>query len=879
MNWFGRLIRRQEQEHDLKREMSDHIERQVADYRRSGLTEEEARRKTSLIFHRASIQEAVLEQWGTAQLDRLWQDGRFAMRSFRKNLNFTLAIIFSLALGLGGTCAFFSVIYGVVIHPMYRDVSHIIVPTYSNPDTEGRRPVFYYSMADYLQLNKGLNSFESVIFTTSRTAVTDEAEPRNVNVLGVSPNYFQFFNTPTVVGRPFMPGDVPNGQSPPPLAVIGYKFWIKEFNGDPSIIGHDLKLSSSVYKVLGVMPRSFTWFDTDVFTPEPMRPNKDETVSVYFKLREGAALGSANAELQAVTERIAKADPEHHSRDPLYMHAEPFQDWVLGKLPGQLLILMAAVSMLLFIACGNVSVLLLARSEARMEEIGMRFALGATRGRIIRQLLTETLLLAFAGCALSVLFAWRGLPALLAALPETAVPHEAAVGLNWPVLGFAILVSLVTGLSAGLAPALRSSRNNVHATVKSGNRTTSGNRFGISTQTILVTAEIALSATLLIGCLVSIRTLLNLYHSALGYNPHHVAVLSVNLSRNPKLSWNERRAYYERLEQALAQVPGVQSVSQTFNAVPPSIEFGWRFKVPGVLETNTTEARLGLVGAEYFKTLQTPLIAGRSFTPTEMEQGAQVAVINEKLARTLLAKGKTPVGTQLQLDPFTPREDALPPKQTIFFQVIGVAATVENENLQQSSAPAIYLPYTHLLFRGITFLVRTHGSPKLLERTFQKRLHRLVDADQPVAEFDTLDHILALSPLSHAQSGATLFSIFAFVAIALASFGLYSVVSFGVAQRYKEFAIRRALGAQSGQIASIILKWMAAVTGMGIIVGILATVTFSKTLAYYEQGWRTNNLTTLLAVPALLILVSTIAVLPVIIRAISISPNNALRTQ
>lgn len=857
MNWFQWLMQKQQLENDLERQISDHIERQVSDHRRSGLTEE----------------------WGTAELDRLWQDVRFAMRSFRKNLNFTLAVIFSLALGLGGTCAFFSVIYAVVTHPMYKDVSRIIVPRFSERDTGGRRPPFYYTMADFLQLDKRVNTFQSVILTTSRTAVTDEAEPRNVNVLGVSTNYFEFFNTPTILGRPFMPGDIPQSQSPPPLAVIGYKFWMKEFDGNPSAIGRDLKLGPDVYKVMGVMPKSFTWFDTDVFTPEPIRPEKNKYVAVYFKLRNGVPLRVADAELQVMTERIAKADPEHHPRLPFHMHAEPFQDWVLGKLPGQLLILMAAVSMLLLIACGNVSVLLLARSAARQQEIAMRFALGATRGRIVRQLLTETLLLSFCGCALSVLFAWRGLPALLAALPETSVPHEAAVGLNWPVLGFAILISLATGLFAGLTPALRLARDSVHATVKSGSRTTAGGRFGITTQTILVTAEIALSAMLLIGCVVAVRNLLAIYQSALGYNPHNVAVLSVGLSHNRTLSWDKRRAYYEHLEQALTEVPGVQSVAQTFDAVPPSIDFGWEFKIPGVLETNTTKARLGLVSTDYFRTLQTPLIAGRVFTPTEIKQGAQVAVINEKLARTLMQKGRTPVGAQLQLATFKSGENAMPPKQTVFFQVIGVVATVENENLQQSSAPAIYLPYTHLLYRDMTYLVRTHGNPQLLESTFQRRLHRLVDADEPLAEFDTLDHILALSSLSDAQSGATLFSLFAFVAIALASFGLYSVISFGVAQRNKEFAIRRALGAQSGHVASIMLKWMAGVTGVGIILGILGTFVFGNMLAYYEHGWRTNDPITLLAVPVLLILVSTIAILPAIMRAISILPNSVLRTQ
>ncbi len=811
--------------------------------------------------------------------DRLLQDLRFAACTFRRDWNFSLAVILSLALGIGGTCAFFSVIYAVVIHPMYKDVSRIIVPTVSTPDSEDRRPPLEYQMADFPQMQKGLRAFENIILTGSRTAVTGGSSPRNVNVMDVSSNYFEFFDTPALLGRPFFHGDVPQPQSPPPLAVIGYKLWTQEFDGSPGVIGSDLRLGNDVYKIIGVMPKTFTWFDTDVFTPARLRPEKGRSVSIYLKLRKGATLHSADAELQAMTEQVAKQDPKHYPKLPFHMNADPFQDWVLGKLPGQLLILMAAVSMLLLIACGNVSVLMLARSQARKQEIAMRFALGATSGRIIRQLLTESLLLSLSGCALSVLFAWRGLPALLAALPETSIPHEAAVGLNLPVFAFATVVSLATGIGAGLAPTLALVRDSVHSTVKSGSRTTAHSRFRISGQTMLVTAEIGLSAMLLIGCAVAIRTLVQLTHVDLGYNPRNVAVLSVSLTRNTKLPWLERRAYYDRLQRALAETPGVLNVTAANGAVPPMLDFEVDFAVPGLTQSSTASIAMGLVGADYFKTLRTPLISGRVFTLAEVEQGSQVAVINDLLAKQLIGSGRPAIDSVIELPSPQVHEDASPPNGTRFYRVVGVVDTIENQNLMGSAKPAIYLPYTQLLTRYETFLVRTGGDPRTLEHTLQKRLHAFVDADQPLAEFDTLDHLLALSSLGDAESSGTLFSIFAFVAVVLAGFGLYSVLSFSVAQRNKEFAIRRALGAQSEQVAGMILKWVLAVTGAGILLGISGTFAFGKLLAYYEPGWQTNDPFTLAAVAALLLGINLVAILPALVRALGIVPETVLRAQ
>lgn len=814
-------------------------------------------------------------------MDTLLQDLRFALRSFRRNLQFTVTILLSLGIGLGASCAFYSVIHAVVVQPMYRDVSRILVPTFAEPDSDGRRPVFWYTLADYLLLQGKLHTFSGVIATRPHTAVLNRAEPRNVNIMAVSPNFFDFFGTRAVLGRTFTSRDIPRPGTPPALAVIGYKLWQREFDGSSAVLGSWLTFpgsSSQTFQVIGVMPKSFTWFNTDVFAPLPMRPNSDAYVSLYFKRGKEATPAAADAELQSVTEVLSKNDPAHHAKLPFRMHGEPFQDWVLGKLPGQLMILMGAVTMLLAIACGNISILMLARSETRRQEIAMRSSLGATRWRIARQLLTETLLLSLGGCAVGVLFARTALPGLLAALPEGRLPQEAAIKLSWPVLAFAIAVSVVSGICIGLVPIFWLGSEVSKRGMQSGQRITSRGRFRIHPQTILVAAEVALGAMLLVGCVVAVRRLTDLQHVRLGYNPDHVAVLSVNVSNDRQLDWAKRRDYYERIERELIETPGVQAVAETLNAIPPVIEFGSKFTIHGAPDRERS-ARVGLVSSDYFRTLETPVVAGRVFDAQEVREAASKVVINMALARTIKAQGQEPVGTVIEMKPFQADEKQAPPKQSSAWQVIGVVATIENQNLEQTSEPAIYLPYTDLLYRGITFLVRTKADPRASETTFQKRLRPLVDADEPLAEFDTLEHLVKTSSLAGAESSALLFSLFAWTAVVLACFGVFSVVTFGVAQRRKEIGIRRALGAQSEQIAALVVRWIAGAAGVGIVLGLVATFAFGKVLAYYEQGWQTKDPMTLISVPVMLVAMIGIAIVPAILRALSTQPDEALKAE
>lgn len=866
-----RFFRQRQRERDLERELRNHLDLEADE---SG-SHWAARRALGNI---TQIKEEVRTVWGLASVDPFAQDVRFALRTFRANPNFTLTVVISLALGIGATCAMFSVIYGVLIDPfIYKDAKQIIVPTYSEPDSDNRRPTLYYTSADFIELQAHSKAFQSVILTDSDVAVTDGPSPANVHILSGSANFFEFFGTPALLGRTFASGDVPNPQDPPEIAVIGHKLWMKQFNGSPDAIGRDLKLGGHVYKVIGVMPSRFGWFDTDVFVPAAIRPLSRHQVWAFMRLRPGVSLGAAGAELQSFTERFAKRNPSMYPKLPFHLYAVPLQDWLLGKFPGKLLILMTAVSFLLLITCGNVSILLLARGEARKQEISMRVALGASTSRIFQQLLTEALLLASAGCLLGILLAFSGVPAVLALLPEDSLPHESVVNVNLNVLAFTVLVSFGTGVVSGLFPALSLMRTTIHTVVQSGNRATAA-KSRISARTLLLVSEVALTTLLLFGAIVGLQHLSALYQADLGYDPKDVAVVNLGWLHNSKESVGTRQAFYKRMAEALRKLPGITAVTETLGAVPPALGKQSAISLAGG-DGNLVTASVGLVGSEYFTTLKTPILGGRMFGDSEVRQRSHVAVVNQAFARLLGQQGLSPVGRQIWthgISDYDAGEQA-GPEQAASFQIVGIAATVENQAMQQASKPAIYLPYTYWLRGELTFLIRTAGNPYHYEQMIQRQIRAFELPGQPVAEFDDLQHILTMNALSDPKSGASLLTIFSSLAMALAAVGLYSVVSFSVARRNKEIAIRTALGAQSGQVAAIILRSTLAVTSTGIATGLLGSFVFGKTLAFYEQGWRPREPLALLLVPALVLLVSLIASLAPTWRAVCISPSEALR--
>ena len=802
-----------------------------------------------------------------------------ASRRFLKSPTSTIAALICLALGIGGSCSIFSIVYGVIIDPfVYKGTASIVVPTFSQPDSEGRRPVLAYRMDDFNNLPAGMHAFESAMLWEQDTVIPQGGPIRNANVLKASSNFFQFLGTVAMVGRTFVPADVPHADNPPLIAVIGYAFWKSQFNGEPNIIGQDLNFRNQVYKVIGVMPPRFTWFDSDIYIPIDTRAGDRRFGSVNFRLAKGVSMEQASAELQVLSERFAKRNPTDYPDLPFRMHAERFQTWLYAKLTGKLLILMAAVSVLLLIACANVCVLIMSHSNARTKEIGVRMALGAGRRRIVLQLVTETLLLTLAGCVLGVSVAKIAIPEILRVLPETAIPREAVVGLNIPVLVWAVAISVVTGGLIGLALSFSMTRRNISYSLQSVSRGGSASRSAANARTVLITAEIALTTILLVGSGVAVHSLMAVDDVRLGYDPQDVAVVTAVMNRGSH-SWEQQKDYFARLDRALVDTPGVKAVAETLTAVPPRIDFGATVHVSG--PEDKMNAAVGLVSSSYFHALKVALSQGRIFSASEVADSAPVAMVDEAFAHKLSERGERVIGSYINVPELNMTRPGieLPPGRTASFQIIGVVPNVVNAGLLQRSRPTIYVPYTCALVGAVRMLVRTSGSPQSYEGVIRRTLHAFADSDQPLADFDSLEHILNLDSLAYPRASAVLFSVFAIFALTIAAAGLYSVISFNVSQRVQEFGIRMALGARPEQVGRLVLRSSLTMVLVGIVVGVFGGLACESVLGYYEQGWHSLDPLTLAIVCALQLAVTVLATWPLALRATTISPNLVLRAE
>jgi predicted permease len=398
------------------------------------------------------------------RFDRLGADLRFTSRLFRKSPGFSLVAIASLALGIGASSAIFSVVYAVLLDPYpYQNAARIVAPTFS--DRRGDSGRLWYPIGDFIEICQHSKTLESGFLADFRPFVATAGIPEQLRGLALSPNAFDFMGVPAMLGRTFTPNDIPAQQAPPRIAVISYLFWLRHFNRDPQVLGKMIELDRQPWTIVGVVPPRFTWNDADIYVPLPMIPGSLSPKGFMARVKPGVNLAAASTELQAMTERFAKRLPDIYPKE-FHIHLTPLNDWLLGKFRGTLLILLAAVGFLLLIACGNVSILLLARAGARQKEIAVRVALGAARSRIVQQLLTESVVLSLAGGLIGIAFACFGVPLLVTLMPEYSVPHEAAIQVNGMVVLFTFTIAVLTGILFGMAPSLQLAKADVRDAIE-----------------------------------------------------------------------------------------------------------------------------------------------------------------------------------------------------------------------------------------------------------------------------------------------------------------------------------------------------------------------------------------------------------------------------
>jgi predicted permease len=807
------------------------------------------------------------------------QDLRYALRQLLRSRGFTVTAVLSLACGIAATTAVFSVVWAVVMNPFpYAAPDRMVHFTFGGTNGNGYAR-FDVTAQQWQRLRRSPVIEDSILTGYRRLTITGDSLPEDVQGSEMTGNAFNFFGVPAMLGRGLLPADAIDGQTPQPVVVLGYKFWQRRFRGDSSVVGKTIQLEHQPYMVVGVAARRFTWNDADVYLP--MKTTADATShQLEARLKPGITYKMAQQQLQSLALDFEKETPRNFPPKPGAITIIGINDQFLKAIGPTLALLFGAVLLLLAVGCGNVSILLLARGAAREHEFAVRAAIGASRRRIFRQLLTEALLLSGTGAVLGVLLAFKLLDVIIALLPENSFPHEAAIEINPPVLIFSVTVALLTGVLFGLAPALRFSKPDVREAMQAGGRKIAGSARGRVLHSMLIGGQVALTLLLLSTAGAAIESFVKLAHLRLGYDPHNVlrVGLPIRVETHPSLA--SREAYVEQLLGKIAGTPGVHMVALANAAVPPNNGIDTPIELLGQPGSEARKARFNLVSEEYFPVLKIPLREGRIWSEAENHQAAKVAVINETLARKYFPGGDA-INHFLQIGILK----APPPFVTVapggegWLRIIGVTADKVNDGLRNPVLPEIYIPYPLAMWSYAAVLVRTDGPPMGLLHTIGRQVS-LIDPEQQLdSDARDLEHWISGQPeYAQGQLISWLFGAFAGLALVLAAVGLYSVVSYSVVQRRNEFGIRMALGAPRSNVLELVLRSVLVSVGGGVGIGLLFSLIFEKALTHWEPG-AVASYAPLVGAILLLSLVALVASGIPARRAAAIEPMEALRCE
>jgi predicted permease len=809
----------------------------------------------------------------------LLQDLRYSGRQLIKNPGFTLTAVISLALGIGAATAVFSVIYAVLMSPYPYPAADRIVRLTTQSVAGSGDPV--YLNGAQIQTLRQSPVVESVLAMDYQAlTLTGQDLPENVNTVSLISNGFQDLGVAPALGRGLWPSDAVDGQDPRPVALISHRFWRKHYLSNPDVLGRTLQLDHKDFEIVGVAAPRFTWGGADVYLPLKLMRDPGRTVIVSLLLRPGVSRASADAALQPLVEQFANYMPNDFP-DRFSVHVQGMNDWVVSSVGGTLYLLFGAVMLLLAIGCGNVSILLLARGTARERELAVRTAVGAGRLRLIRQLLTDSLLLAAIGAVLGVLTSYGALALIQSLLPQSTFASEVVIRINLPVLSFSIMVALGTGVLFGLWPALQLSRTHIGQIMQSGARRVAGSVRGRRAHSMLVATQVALTLLLLASAGSSMKGFAQLIHQPLGYDPHNVMAVGIPLHENSYRTWTARAAYFEQLREKVAATSGVTTAAISTDATPPQNGWIMGFDILGKPATNPPMGSINLISPQYFAALRIPVLQGRIWSDAENYKGAHVAVINRTLAQRYFPNGDA-IGHSLKMPGIegNPATVLSPPNiGASWLQIVGIVGDARNDGLRSVPRPAVFVPYTLSMGEGTEILVRSQAPPLTLLHAVREQLRTINPDQQTSTNVDDLETRLTFeSEWQQEHLAAWIFSVFAWLALALAAVGLHSVVSYTVAQRTTEFGIRMALGARRGDLLRMVFRSTLGSLGAGIFAGVAISLALSQIIAKWAQG-NPRDPVILTAGTILLGLVSGLACAIPARRASKVDPMIALRCE
>jgi len=812
-------------------------------------------------------------------LDILAVDLRNALRIFRRSPGFAATAVVSLAVGIAAATGLFSIVNAALLNPFpFADINRIV-----RLDMIDRgKPRGLSVTARQLVALQHSDVFDGAfVSNTWEMTLTGQDLPEAVRTQYFSANALNVLGVPPLLGRVFNEADGPAGEQPQRVVVLTYRFWQRHFGGRPEAVGQALYLNGEPYTVIGVLSRQYFYTGPEILVPIHLTFDPKFAWSVQARLKRGVNPRMAEQRLQPLFDQFAKEAPQRFPKE-----VRPFARGLVetqraaGFVP-TLLLIFAASMLLLLLACANVSILLLARGTSRAREFAVRAAIGASRGRLMRQILLESLLLAFSGAALGVAVGYWGLPAMLRLLPPNSVPvgNLMAVPVNVPVLLFSAGLAMASALIFGLSPALSFSRPRLTTTA----RTIAGVE-SRRTHHVLLAAQIALTVLLLAGTGAAVRVLIGLYRTSLGYDPHNVVIASINLPDGsaPTTSytkWADRATFYERLRNQIRDVPQVESVAiATYSGIPPRSGERSVVEVPGRGVTGDEAPILQRISAHYFATMKIPLVEGRVWSDSDSGGTPHVAVVNQTMARERWPD-QSAIGRRVWMPDYlkSPTYFRLAaPGSDGWFEIIGVVGDTPNVGLHEPPAPSIYVPYTLMLSDSLHVILRTSLDPRSLTGSIREAV-RTVDPNQPVNVVRTAEDELASAGWARERFVTLLLLGFTALALMLAVVGLYSVVSYSVSCRLKEFGIRTALGAGRGRIVHAAVQPAVLAIVAGLFAGLALSVGLNKVVARWSIG-NLNDPAMLVAVSLVLFVVTMMSAAIPANRAASIQPADALRT-
>jgi putative ABC transport system permease protein len=890
-SWLKWIANGRKLENEMDAEVHFHIESYVADLVRTGMSQQEAMRQARIEFggiesHKDAMRASVGIRWW----EELGMDLRHGWRLFRKNPAFTAGTVLTLALGIGASAAIFSIVNAVLLRPLpFPDPDHLVKIAFNEPSLGLRNVAFSVPELDDLKNRAGVFTDVSAI-AGATVNLTGADHPERLEYMVTHSNYFSLLGVPPQIGRLFGPQDFAPGFSP--VVVISDGLWRQAYGADPNVIGRNVRLDNDLYTIIGVLPPGFrhpgprSSGDVDVFNaagfsadpaPPPARSTRFLPSSIG-RIKPGITLAQAQERLTAMAAQIRHDYPADYAAQSQWtIEIQPLKEVLVGNVRPMLLVLLGGVILIVLIVSLNIANFLLARASGRQQEMALRFALGARRGRVVRQLLTESMLLSFIGGLAGVLIAVAGIRFMLFLVPSN-IPRLNEVRVDWAVLVFALAISLLTGFMFGLAPALQSAKTALSLAIREGARGAGYSARTGRLRDALIVSELAFAVVLMVAAGLLLRTLHGLLQENPGFNPTQVVVAKLSLPEpndpktDPYLSVAQRTSFQRELLRRISAIPGINLAAVTSHLPTTNLRLSDARAIAALMiEDQPDESSRDLrterirVSPDYFKVMQVPLLRGRFFTEGDELDKQQVAIIDETTARKYWPN-RDPMGRLLRFG-----QDRTQPWTT----VVGIIKDIKSDGLDTDGVPHIYVPIYQNSRRDLSIVLRTSLPAKTLEPRLRQEAQS-IDPGLPIFNVSSMNEVLDRSIASRRFS-ADLVGAFAAVALLLASIGIYGLLAYMVGQRAHEISLRMALGARRSDVLKLILRKGVVLAGVGILGGMIVSAATTSMMATLLYGVHPHDLFVFLVVPLLLFVVAVLASYIPARRATKVDPIYALR--